>query len=270
TRDAATVLGNALPLADNIPERLNRLANTYAVCGDYNRAQALLANIPGGRIDPGVFGRAVDAALQQGAAGRAQLPEQLRTQFDRIRSAFVHIHADQDEAVRESLQAIGLQSPFLEWKVLIRGFLAYYQNDDVRALENWQRLDHERFPARLAAPFRFQIDPAYKRAQSAETNKVLQSQIERLQPSPLLPDLRKIQSQFLHHANHTTAFREAEKVLPAIRQQAPELLPRLANVFYWQIIDHGHPKDIGRYEHIFGRPADDPHYHRMRSLALEQ
>jgi len=67
-----------------------------------------------------------------------------------------------------------------------------------------------------------------------------------------------------------TAFREAEKALPTIRQQVPELIPRLANVFYWQIIDHGQPEDIGRYERLFRQPADDPRFHRLRSLALEQ
>ena len=48
--------------------------------------------------------------------------------------AFRQVEAGQDEAARESLQGIGLQSPFLEWKLLLRGLLAYYQGDDVRAV----------------------------------------------------------------------------------------------------------------------------------------
>ena len=54
--------------------------------------------------------------------------------------AFAQVQAGQDEAARETLQPIGLRSPFLEWKVLLRGLIAYYQSDDVRALDNWQRL----------------------------------------------------------------------------------------------------------------------------------
>ncbi|HEV3146851.1 MAG TPA: hypothetical protein VGZ47_23390 [Gemmataceae bacterium] len=270
TKDAVTVLGNAVPLADNLPERLRRLADLFATCGDCNRAQALLTNVLGGAIDRNVFARAVDAAMQQGAAGRVHLPEPLRLEFDRIRAAFVQLHAGQDEAVRESLQGIGLQSPFLEWKLLIRGFLAYYHNDDERALENWQRLDHQRLPARLAAPLRLQIDRAYAQAQTADARKSVQSQLERLQASSILQGLRRIQSQFLRQDSLNGAFREAEKLVPAIPQESPQLLPRLANVFYWQIVDHGQPQDMARYERLFGRPADDPHFHRLRSLVLEQ
>ncbi|HLW67272.1 MAG TPA: hypothetical protein VKS79_18300, partial [Gemmataceae bacterium] len=52
--------------------------------------------------------------------------------------------------------------------------------------------------------------------------------------------------------------------------QAPQLLPRLASVFYWQIIERGQPADVAKYQRLFGRPADDPNFHRMRSLVLEQ
>ena len=45
---------------------------------------------------------------------------------------------------------------------------AYYQNDDARALDNWQRLDPKRVPARLAAPLRAVIDPAFRAAQSPQ------------------------------------------------------------------------------------------------------
>jgi tetratricopeptide (TPR) repeat protein len=270
TKDAVTVLGNAQALADGQPERWRRLADAFASCGDISRAQSALANVPGGQIDPAVFGRAADAAMQQGAAGRAQLPEPIRAEFDRIRTAFAQLQAGNDDAVREVLQGIGLQSPFLEWKVLLRGFVAYYRDDDERALENWQRLDRERLPARLAAPFRFQIDAAYRQAQAAEATKALQSQLERLRSSAILSCLRNIQSSFLKHANLNAAFRDAEKLVPLMLQQAPQLLPRLANVFYWQIIERGQPPDVLRYERLFGRPDDDPNFYRLDSLVLEQ
>src|SRR5206468_8841041 len=120
-------------------------------------------------------------ALQQGKAGRDVLPEPLREQFDLVLKAFRHLEAGQDDQAREALQGIGLQSPFLEWKLLLRGLLAYYQKDDVRAAENWQRLDPQRLPARLAAPLRFLIDPAYRHAQAPQTQATLKKQADRLQ-----------------------------------------------------------------------------------------
>src|SRR5438445_432127 len=87
--------------------------------------------------------------------GRARRrPAELHDDFDRTVRAFAQAHAGQDDAARETLQAVGLRSPFAEWKLLIRGLLAYYARDDARALENWQRLSADRLPARVTAPLR--------------------------------------------------------------------------------------------------------------------
>src|SRR5581483_9018017 len=93
-----------------------------------------------------------------------------------------------------TLQGIGLRSPFLEWKLLLRGLQAYYQGDDTRATENWQRLDAQRLPARLAAPFRFHIDPTFRAAQSPGTQETLQKEVDRLQSSSLLQQLRQLRT----------------------------------------------------------------------------
>src|SRR5207248_167515 len=112
-----------------------------------------------------VHGRSADHAVRQGSSGRALLPPELHAQFDAVIQAVAQAEAGQDDLARTTLQAIGLQSPFLEWKVFLRGLLAYYGKDDVRALENWQRLDTQRLPAHLAAPFRFQIDAGFRASQ---------------------------------------------------------------------------------------------------------
>src|SRR5207248_7846116 len=127
---------------------------------------------------------------EQGAAGRGLLPSALHADFDQVLLAFGHLEAGRDEEARAALQAIGLRSPFLEWKLLLRGLQAYYLKDDARALENWQRLDPERLPARLAAPYRAQIDAAFRNAQPPETQAALQRQLDRLQGSPLQAQLR--------------------------------------------------------------------------------
>src|SRR5262249_20252324 len=146
-----------------------------------------------------------------------------------------------------TLQGIGLQSPFLEWKVLLRGLLAYHQKDDPRALENWQRLNAQRLPARVAAPLRFLIDPSFRTAQPPETQNVLQQQADRLQGSALVPSLRAIQRAMAHERQMPQAFRQAEQLLPALRAEAPQVTPRLANCFYWAVVSHGQPEDLRRY-----------------------
>ena len=83
--------------------------------------------------------------------GKSQLPAELHADFERVLLASRQIEQGSDDPAKETLQGIGLKSPFLEWKLFLRGLQAYYLNDDVRAVENWQRLNPDRVPARLAA-----------------------------------------------------------------------------------------------------------------------
>lgn len=268
-RDACTILSNAVALDGNNPAWRHQLATEFAACGEPGRALALLEQ----DSDPSARGQILtlvaDTALQKGPAGRSQLPAELHGQFDLILRAFAQSAAGEDAAARETLQGIGLQSPFLEWKLLIRGLLAYYQKDDERAIENWQRLNVERLPAKLAAPLRFRIDPAFRQAQAPETQTRLQKQGDLLQASPVVAPLRALQAALSRHGQLPQAFRLAEGLLPELRREAPQLVPRLAACFYWAIIHGGQPKDIDRYRRVFGTPPDDPHFARLEALALE-
>src|SRR5262245_38057851 len=113
------------------------------------------------------WARAADAALALGKQGRSALPPEWRGGFDAIAVAFSHYELGQNNAAREALTTIGLTSPFLDWKLLLRGLIAYAAGDDGRALGNWTRLDQQRLPAQLAAPLRAALDPAFRAAQPA-------------------------------------------------------------------------------------------------------
>jgi tetratricopeptide (TPR) repeat protein len=197
------------------------------------------------------------------------LPATLQPDFDRILRAFEHSAAGHDEEAIQELQLIGLRSPFLEWKVLLRGLQAFYRRDDARALDNWQRLDTERLPWRLVAPLRCTIDPDFRKAQPSESQLLLQRQIDRLQGNALVAGLRILQTQLTSNDNLNQAFRQLQTIVPALRQQAPHLLPRLASCVYWAIVREGTSKDIPRFQHLFGKPSDDPTCHRLAALACD-
>ncbi|HEY7156684.1 MAG TPA: hypothetical protein VH575_22135 [Gemmataceae bacterium] len=269
TRDALTVLDVAARLDATTPAWLERLAEETALCGEVGRALALMEKLPDSASASRILAHVADAAVQQESAVRAALPPALQADLDRIVLAFQQAEAGQDEAARATLQGIGLRSPFLEWKLLLRGLQAYWGNDDVRAVENWQRLTPQRVPARLAAPFRFRIDSAFRGAQPPATQAALQKQIDRLQGSTLLAHLRTLQATMADKSRLATAFRQAEALLPALRQEAPRLLPRLAWCFYWAILDTG-PDDLLRYQRVFGKPPDDANFHRLQALAFEK
>ncbi len=269
TRDALTILDVALRLDETTPAWLERVAEELALCGDVRRALALTDTLTDAAGASRILGHAADAAMQHESAHRAALPPALQADCERIIRAFTQVESGQDDAARETLQGIGLRSPFLEWKLLLRGLQAYWHNDDVRALENWQRLSPERVPARLAAPFRFAIDSAFRAAQPPATQNALQKQIDRVQGSALLPSLRTLRATLADKHKLASAFRQAETLLPALRQEAPHLLPRLASCFYWAILETG-PDDVLRYQRVFGKPPHDPNFNRLHALAYEK
>jgi tetratricopeptide (TPR) repeat protein len=227
---------------------------------------------PAGRLRAalaaGDSARAADAAVEVGPAARDLLPDELRPGFDTVQAAFARYEAGEDEAAREALQAVGLASPFLEWKLLLRGLIACAACDDARAVDNWSRLKPERRPARLAAPLRFALDAEFRRAQPAAAQAQLQAQGDRLLGG-LLPGLRELQRLLARTGRLANAFRQAEALLPTLRAERPDLVSRLANCCYWAIIQHGDYEDLARYRKLFGPPTDDPQLARLEALACE-
>jgi tetratricopeptide (TPR) repeat protein len=269
-RDAVTTLQNAVGLVDADPGRLTVLGQELSACGEARQALGLLQQIPDSPARLEMLSRAADAAVRQEAQGRSTLPEEMRADFDKVMQTFTQLETGQDEAARETLQAISLRSPFAEWKLFLRGLQAYYTKDDARAIENWQRLNAERLPARLAAPLRALIDPAYRHAQPPASQSILQKQQDRLQDQGLSPFLRRIQAALADDGKLQEAFRTLETVLPALRQQAPDFVPRLGMCFYWAIANLGGPENVPRYLRAFGPPADDPKCLRLGALACER
>jgi tetratricopeptide (TPR) repeat protein len=211
---------------------------------------------------------AVDAALARGVAGKASLAAEWHAPFDLILQAIAHYQAGRDDDARAALQGIGLQSPFLEWKVLLRGLIAYQAKDDVRALENWSRLDPTRLPCRLCAALRASIDPDFLASQPAATQQTLRTRMMQHQRNTVAPVLRDIK-KILAGERFAQAFRKAEQIVPVLKRDHPDLLARLAQCFAWAVIERGEPEDLERYLRVFGAPADDPQIKRIEALALE-
>ncbi|MBY0514403.1 MAG: hypothetical protein K2P78_10880, partial [Gemmataceae bacterium] len=72
---------------------------------------------------PKVLAFAADRAVRR--RSKERLPEELHAGLDAVLAAFRHHEAGNEAAAREALEPIGLRSPFLEWKVLLRGLLAH-------------------------------------------------------------------------------------------------------------------------------------------------
>jgi tetratricopeptide (TPR) repeat protein len=267
TSDAITVFNNALAMGGP-PEFLAKVALGLTACGAVAQAMAAVEKLPDPAVRQQVLHHTIDAAVARGPAGKTALPETLHAPFDLVLQAFAHYEAGRDDDARAALQGIGLQSPLLEWKVLLRGLIAYQANDDARALENWQRLDQSRLPSRLCAPLRAGIDAAFLRAQPEPVQQTLRTKLMQQQGVTSAGALRELRD-LLQKENLAPAFRKAEILVPNLRRENPEAAVRLANIFFWAIISQGQPEDLERYERVFGEPPDDPNSDRLQALAFE-
>lgn len=268
SRDAATTLQAGLTIAGADGPWIAEVVEELFACGESVRALEHLSKLPE-EARHRAFARAADAAIQAGESGRKQLPPDLQPDFDRIVRAFALQEAGRDDEAREAVAAVGLRSPFLEWKVLLRGLQAYYAGDDARAMENWTRLNPTRLPYRVAAPLRFRIDKDFRIAQPPETQLTLQKQADRLQSPGLVTQLRELQKAMTSDKSLRRSFQMVESLLPLLKSEVPHLVPRLANVMYWSIINLGGPDDLPRYQRVFGVPTEDPGFHRLSALAME-
>jgi tetratricopeptide (TPR) repeat protein len=266
-REAHAMLSEAEQLAADDPKYWQRLAELRADLGDFGRALQLAEKIPNAR--PRILGHIADRAIREGANGKTLLPADLEPGFELVRVAFAHYEAGHDEPAREVLSGIGLSSPFLEWKLLLRGLMAWTANDTPRALENWSRLSPDRLPARLAAPFRLTADKSYAATLPGDRLPAVARQADQLSGG-LSESLRRLRKQLANEETIPAALETARVLVPEMKRIAPDLVPRLANVVYWALINGGQPEDLPRYNRIFGPPADDPQFYRLQALVMEQ
>jgi tetratricopeptide (TPR) repeat protein len=215
-------------------------------------------------VDPVTPEHPADRAVR--LRDHSAVPADDHAALDAILTAFDCYEAGDDSAAREHLAAVGLGSPFLEWRLLARGLMAYSAGDDARAVETFTRLDPNRLPARLAAPVRATIDSTFRQTAS----DAIRRQADELTTDRLTTGLRQLRSEFGRGRSLRGAFRKLDQLLPLVKTQAPQLVPRLAACFYRAIITQGEESDLARFRRAFGPPPDDPEFHRLQAIVFEE
>lgn len=223
------------------------------------------------RVDEAARGKVLGFAADRAIRTRSKefIPDEMHPGFDAIQTAFRHHETGNEAAAREALEVIGLRSPYLEWKILLRGLLALAAGDKTRAVDNFARLDAARLPARLAAPLRAALDPEFKKSVPAPLAARLEPQADRLLSSPVLKHLRDIAHNLGRDRPLTPAFRSAESAVAHLKKTAPDLLARLGNCLYQAILQQGQPEDMARYRRLFGAPPGDPNFHKLQATIAE-
>ncbi len=248
------------------PESIKALARLYLRGARPRELPRLLALLTEPTDAAELQGDWVDRAVRDREP--KSLPEEWHPAYTAFRTALGHYEAKQDDQARGALAGIGLGSPLLEWKLWLRGLLAWVAGDDGRALENWSRLNPRRLPHRLAAPLRAKADPSWPAAPPA-LREQLAKQYGQLTRKDLAGQLRNLLPELGGKKGLSTAFRIAEALLPQLKASHPELGPQLANVFYFTMLKRGEPGDLDRFAKCFGRTPDDPHFNRLSAQIYE-
>jgi tetratricopeptide (TPR) repeat protein len=254
------VLRQATALPDD-PTTRRRLAELLAMAGRRAEADAL---------DPQPTHALHFADYLLRSKSAAEVPPEWTPAYNAVLDAFALYSNAKDDAARETLNAVGLSSPFLEWKLLLRGLMAWSGNDDARAVENFTRLNPARYPARLAAPVRVQCDAAFAQAQPDAVRSALLEQNQRLRSVGILAKLSKIRSELASSRKLGPAFKAAEGAVNDLKKHAPHLIPRLADAFYFAIARRGEQDDLPKYRKLFGPPPADPQFHKLEAMVFEE
>lgn len=266
--DAGNVLSVAMELAPSESAWIEKIAPLMARAGRGAKAIALLEKVPESAQSESIYQAVADNAVVKGQSARDTLPERVRADFDRVLQAFALLEKGRDEECRSALQGIGLRSPFAEWKLMLRGLLAYYQGEDARAIENWQRLDAHRVPARLIAPLRVGIDPSFLERQTPQAREHLQNQARRLEGPSLAGTLRIARENFAHRGKRREGYRRIESIATTMKQEAPGLWARLKQLIYWNMPE-GQPEEREQFKKIFGTVPEDPNLTRLFAFAAD-
>jgi len=213
-----------------------------------------------------VLEEAVDTAIQKQSA--QSLPSELQSEYEAVITSFRHYEASRDDQARAALDAIGLRSPFLDWKVFLRGLIAFSQNDHTRAIENWKRLNPDRLAWQLASPMRYSIDSAF--AESRTDGETLKSQYQALWDEPITIPLSELVAVYNNDKKLRRSFRLAANLLPDLQSISPTLVDKLARCFYAAILQRGEPQDLIHYRRVFPAAPDDPEFHKLLALIQQE
>ncbi|MDA0810845.1 MAG: hypothetical protein O3C21_00415 [Verrucomicrobia bacterium] len=160
------IAGDRLSQAESIISQVRTLAAEHSF--DISRLELRLAASKGQWLEAGAF-----AAKAWGDGGNAQslalgtrqlvadalvlafapvpcADSSLAHEAEAIMNALHAVAGSKWEAVDELLRPIGTQSPFAQWKLLIKGIAAFHTQDSTRAIRFFEKVDKGCVPGRAA------------------------------------------------------------------------------------------------------------------------
>ncbi len=247
-------------------EVIVRLVELFTAMGELTRAKLHLEAVPADHPNrKELSAQIADQAIQQGAAGKKSIPVEWHPAFDAVLHAFQNYQKGKDAEVRSCLEVIGLSSPYLEWKLLLRGLLAWIAKDDAKAIENWKRLNPKRLPYQIAKLHWVQIDPSLDSQNASSKSAQRLAQLDPITKTAIqeLEVFQRLNSLDQFHR----WLKRVPKWFPNLRKKNPKLAERIAQVAYWHCVNTTESSTIELLRNSFPSFPNDPDLYRLTALA---
>ena len=161
-KEAAMILSQIEKLSGDTPclesVRLLFKKEAFAEAADV-AAEALAGGHQLSRQNGALAADALVTALEQRLPSQA-LPDSVRDQLLWIETALQAVAAQNYSKALAAIKVIGLQSIFFSWKCLIKGYCAFYRQEDSKALAAFKMIAAGTVPKAAAAPYMTLLVPA--------------------------------------------------------------------------------------------------------------
>ena len=259
--EAQAALENLLELGPSVPEVIQAVPPLRVLVGHKGvDTAAVFAE------NPALLKTLVDQAVrddQRPIPKAAGCEEQIRE----VRLALLDVQRGDDAEALRRLDLIGRASPLADWKLFLRGLIGFYQRDDERMKQNWQRLDPMRPAFRISSVLLKAIGQPLEETPRFD----MDSRIHRLgrllyRDSPF-NDLQKLESLY---SDDGFAFVSQFKAFRAqYGKSHPQMIVAIVDMLWKRAVRQRDPEMLDVVMHVCAAPAWDPNWNRAQALVNE-
>ena len=215
---------------------------------------------------------AADQAVLHPERCRPSSPE-VGQEAARVRQALEALYAGDEATALGLVRDIARSSPVSEWKLLVRGLAAFYRGDHDETQANWNRLDPERAPLRIARHLQNLHQGQSEKDAGVPDFAELESLVygERI-----LPRLREL-SDLVAKNRWVDVLRRTSSLRLSLMAVDPRLAEKLTSSLLAPLLEHATSLDFAsgtRLLRDFTQAAEplaiDPGWNRLWALSWER
>ncbi len=216
--------------------------------------------------DPAVLKTAADQAVARPEEAPRSLPE-IREGALLVRAALEAVEAGRDEEASEKLRSVSRHSPFSDWRLFVRGLIAYYRGDNEAMAAAWDRLEPGRAAVQITKPLRALAESGSGKQSDFQSVDFLKAE-KAVLGNAVLGDLIELQ-RAVGAGKWKDTVAVLRRLRPALQRLDPALWSNVCSFLYRSLLLRGNAADLSQLKSWFDPPAIDPHWHRAKAMILE-